>query len=199
GARSVSTLVGSVACCMAAIAISATMSWPGSGKPEDMAWSLNGGLFIGLATVLGSVFAWSVVSVVGKGKAAPAGMLRLLTLVQCGLPGTLGFVGLVLGLVALERASMTLALLAGFGILLIVLLSRRQANRVGSHEAFMEWNPRAVAVVGLGLLPLIVPGVAPILLTSWCEPAMTARAEWLLDLPEAAPGQGRPVPKAATK
>lgn len=199
GARSVSTLVGSVGCAMSSIAISSTISWPGSGKPEDMAWALNGGLFIGLAAVLGSVFAWSVVSVVGKGRGAPAGMLRLLTLVQCGLPGTLGFVGLVLGLVALERASMTMALLAGFGILLIVLLSRRQAGRVGLNEAFMEWNPRAVAVVGLGLLPLMVPGVAPILLTSWCEPAMTARAEWLLDLPEAAPGQGRPLPKAATQ
>ena len=127
----------------------------------------------------------------------PAGILRLVAMLQCGLPGTLGFIGLVLGMVALERTSTVLMLVVGLGVLLLVLVSTRTAGHLGDARSSTVWSPKAVLAVVLALMPMVVPGVAPMLLTAWCEPAMTARAEWLLDLPEAAPGQGRPLPRSA--
>lgn len=193
----ISTLIGSLAGGMSAVAVAATLAWPATGTPEDMAWALNGGLFIGLAAMLAALAAWAVVSVCGKARVPPVGILRLVTMLQCGLPGTLGFIGLVLGMVALERTGIVLMMVVGLAILLLVLVSRRQAGLLGDPQAKIGWNPRAALVVALALMPLVVPGLAPPLLTAWCEPAMTARAEWLFDLPEAAPGQGRPLPKAA--
>lgn len=195
-ASRISTLIGGLAGGMSAVAMATTMAWPATGAPEDMAWALNGGLFLGLSAVLAAMAAWAIVSVAEKGQAVPAGILRLATMLQCGLPGTLGFIGLVLGLVALERTGMVLVVVVGLGVLLHLLVSRHQAGLLGDAKGRLAWTPRAVLVAALALAPLVVPGVAPVLLTSWCEPAMTARADWLLALPEEAPGQGRPLPRS---
>ena len=193
----ISSLVGGLASGTSALAMIATLAWPSTGTPEDMAWALNGGLLLGLSAILAATAAWALISVCGKGANVPAGILRLVAMLQCGLPGTLGFIGLVLGMVALERTSTVLMLVVGLGVLLLVLVSTRTAGHLGDARGSTVWSPKAVLAVVLALMPMVVPGVAPMLLTAWCEPAMTARAEWLLDLPEAAPGQGRPLPRSA--
>lgn len=192
----ISSLVGGLSSGISAVAMAATLAWPATGTPEDMAWALNGGLFLGLSAVLAAIAAWAVIAVSGNGQTAPVGILRLVAMLQCGLPGTLGFIGLVLGMVALERTGLVLMSVVGLGLLFLLLISTRQAGQLGDARAKASWSSKAALAVVLALMPLVVPGVAPILLTAWCEPAMTARAEWLLDLPEAAPGQGRPLPRA---
>jgi len=195
-ARTVSAMVNGAASGLSALALAAALAWPASGSAEDLAWALNGGLFLGLAALLGGVASWAGLAATDPSKPASVGLLRLMAMIQVGLPGTLGFVGLVLAMVALERTGVWLVMAWAAAIFVMVVVVLRLAGQLGDSRARVEWKPRSMVVVAVALLPLVVPGVIPILITSWCEPAMTARAEWLVGLPEAAPGQGAPLPRA---
>lgn len=194
--RTLPPMLTGVASGLSAMALAAALSWPREATSADLAWSLNGGLFLGLTAWLGVVAAWAGLTAAGTDKPAPIGMLRLVAMIQMGLPGTLGFVGLILAMVAFERTSVSLVMAWAVSFLALVLLVLRLAGQLGDAQSRVEWKPRSMVVVAIALLPLVVPGIIPILITSWCEPAMTARAEWLIDLPEAAPGQGAPLPRA---
>jgi hypothetical protein len=195
-ARTISTMVTGAASGLNALALAAALAWPAAATSEDVSWALNGGLFLGLAALLGVVASWAGLAATDPAKPAPVGLLRLMAMIQVGLPGTLGFVGLVLAMVALERTGVWLVMAWAAAFFVMVVLVLRLAGRLGDSQARVEWKPRSMVVVAVALLPLVVPGVIPILMTSWCEPAMTARAEWLVGLPEAAPGQGAPLPRA---
>lgn len=195
-ARTISTMVTGAASGLSALALAAALAWPAAATSEDVSWALNGGLFLGLAALLGVVASWAGLAATDPAKPAPVGLLRLMAMIQVGLPGTLGFVGLVLAMVALERTGVWLVMAWAAAFFVMVVLVLRLAGRLGDSQARVEWKPRSMVVVAVALLPLVVPGVIPILMTSWCEPAMTARAEWLVGLPEAAPGQGAPLPRA---